>query len=220
MNQITKRIMIYILGTLLLGIGVTFSIKADLGVSPVSSLGYAIALITSISVGTAVFLSNLLFIAVQIILSRKFEAKNYFLQLVSSVLVSAFIDITLALGIFLPEATSWILKIIYLAISLVIIAFGVFFYVNARLPLASYDALVPLVGEKFKLPFGKAKTRCDLINVVVSALICLLFIQSFGSIGIGTFIAAYLTGKIVGIIIKYLKAPLYNWIGFSLEQKR
>ena len=55
MNQITKRIIIYILGTFLLGIGVTFSIKADLGVSPVSSFGYAIALITSISVGTAVF---------------------------------------------------------------------------------------------------------------------------------------------------------------------
>lgn len=117
MNQITKRIIIYILGTFLLGIGVTFSIKADLGVSPVSSLGYAIALITSISVGTAVFLSNLVFIAVQFLLSGKFEAKNYLLQLISSVLVSVFIDFT---------------------------------------------------------------------------------------------------GKIVGVIIKYFKAPLYNWLGFSL----
>lgn len=216
MNQITKRILIYILGTLLLGVGVTFSIKADLGVSPVSSLGYAIALITSISVGTAVFLSNIIFIAMQIILSRKFDAKDYFLQLLSSVLVSGFIDVTLALGVLLPNASSWTLKIIYLLVSLVVIAFGVFFYVNARLPLASYDALVPIVAKKFKLPFGKAKTRSDLVNVVVSAIICLLFIQSFGSIGIGTFIAAYFTGKIVGVIIKYCKAPLYNWLGFAL----
>lgn len=216
MNQITKRILIYILGTFLLGIGVTFSIKADLGVSPVSSLGYAIALITSISVGTAVFLSNIIFIAVQLLLSRKFDAKDYFLQLLSAVLVSSFIDITLALGNFLPDATTWTLRIVYLIISLFVIAFGVFFYVNARLPLASYDALVPVVAKKFKLPFGTAKTRCDLINVALSAVICLIFIQSFGSIGIGTFIAAYFTGKIIGIIIKYLKAPLYNWLGFSL----
>lgn len=190
MNQITKRIIIYILGTFLLGIGVTFSIKADLGVSPVSSLGYAIALITSISVGTAVFLSNLVFIAVQFLLSGKFEAKNYLLQLISSVLVSVFIDATLALGVFL--------------------------YVNARLPLASYDALIPIVGEKLEKPFGKAKTISDLVNITISALICLLFIQTFGSIGIGTLIAAYFTGKIVGVIIKYFKAPLYNWLGFSL----
>ncbi|MER2108843.1 MAG: DUF6198 family protein [Solibacillus sp.] len=216
MNQITKRILIYILGTFLLGIGVTFSIKADLGVSPVSSLGYAIALITSISVGTAVFLSNIVFIAAQVILSRQFEAKNYFLQLLSAILVSAFIDVTLALGVFLPDATTWTLQVGYLIISLFIIAFGVFFYVNARLPLASYDALVPVVAKKFKLSFGKAKTRCDLINVALSAIICLVFIQSFGSIGIGTFIAAYFTGKIVGVIIKYFKAPLYNWLSFPL----
>lgn len=216
MNQITKRIIIYIIGTFFLGIGVTFSIKADLGVSPVSSLGYAIALITSISVGTAVFLSNLVFIAVQFLLSGKFEAKNYLLQLISSVLVSVSIDTTLALGIFLPDATSWTLKFVYLVISLFIISFGVFLYVNARLPLASYDALVPVVGEKLKKPFGKAKTISDLVNITISALICLLFIQSFGSIGIGTLIAAYFTGKIVGIIAKYFKAPLYNWLGFPL----
>ncbi|MER2114425.1 MAG: DUF6198 family protein [Solibacillus isronensis] len=216
MNQITKRIFIYILGTFLLGIGVTFSIKADLGVSPVSSLGYAIALITSISVGTAVFLSNLVFIAVQFLLSGKFEAKNYLLQLISSVLVSVFIDATLALGIFLPDATNWTLKIVYLVISLFIIALGVFLYVSARLPLASYDALIPIVGEKLKKPFGKAKTISDLVNITISTLICLLFIQTFGSIGIGTLIAAYFTGKIVGVIIKYFKAPLYNWLGFSL----
>ena len=216
MNQITKRILIYILGKFLLGVGVTFSIKADLGVSPVSSLGYAIALITSISVGTAVFLSNILYIAVQIILSRQFEAKSYFLQLISAFLVSGFIDITLALGVFLPDAKNWTLRIVYLIISLVIIAFGVFFYLNARLPLASYDALVPAVSKKFHLPFGTAKTRSDLINVAVSAIICLLWIHSFGSIGIGTLLAAYFKGKIVGIIIKYCKAPLYHWLGFEL----
>lgn len=216
MNQITKRIIIYILGTFLLGIGVTFSIKADLGVSPVSSLGYAIALITSISVGTAVFLSNLIFIAVQFLLSGKFEGKSYLLQLISSVLVSVSIDTTLALGVFLPDATGWTLKIIYLLISLFIVAAGVFLYVNARLPLASYDALIPIVGDKLKKPFGKAKTISDLVNISVSAIICLLFIQSLGSIGIGTLISAYFTGKLVGILIKHFKAPLYNWLGFPL----
>ena len=216
MNQLTKRIFIYVIGTFLLGVGVTFSIKADLGVSPVSALGYAISLITAISVGTAVFLSNFVFIGVQIILSRKFEGKQYILQLISSVLVSVFIDLTLSLGSSLPVATTWWMKLIYLAISLVIVSIGVFLYINARLPLASYDAMIPVVGKRLNKPFGAAKTVSDLTNICVSGALCLIFLQTLGSIGIGTLIAAYFTGKVVGFVMKIGREPLYKWLGFPL----
>lgn len=215
MNQITKRIIVYVVGTFLLGVGVTFSIKADLGVSPVSSLGYAIALITTISVGTAIFLTNLIYIALQYLISRKFDGKNYLLQLVSSLLIGVSIDASLALGSILPEASHWGLKIGYLIISLFIVAIGVFLYVNARFPPGAYDALIPVVSEKWHKTFGQAKTISDLTNIAVSGLLCLLFIQTLGSIGIGTIISAYFTGKIIGVLIKHFKSPLYAWLEFK-----
>ena len=53
-----------------------------------------------------------------------------------------------------------------------------------------YDALTYVISEKFNLKFSKAKISSDLINVCVAGAICLIFIQSLGSIGIGTLIAA------------------------------
>lgn len=215
MNQITKRIFAYVIGTFLLGVGVTFSIKADLGVSPVSSLGYAIALITTISVGTAIFLSNLIYIALQYVISRKFDGKHYLQQLISSLLIGVSIDASLMLGSILPPADNWGLKIIYLVISLYIVALGVFLYVNSRFPPGAYDALIPVVSKKLNKTFGQAKTMSDLINIAVSAVLCLVFIQSLGSIGIGTLISAYFTGKIIGGLMRRFKQPLDRWLQFK-----
>ncbi|WP_194841317.1 hypothetical protein [Salinibacillus xinjiangensis] len=42
---------------------------------------------------------------------------------------------------------------------------------------------------------NRAKVTGDLLSVFVAGAICLTFIKSFGSIGIGTLIAAYFIGK-------------------------
>ena len=50
-HTITKRLVLYVVGLFLLALGATFSIIADIGVSPVTSLAYALALLTGLSVG-------------------------------------------------------------------------------------------------------------------------------------------------------------------------
>jgi len=50
-NVTIKRFSLYIIGLFFLALGVSFSIQADLGVSPVSSLAYAFALASGLSVG-------------------------------------------------------------------------------------------------------------------------------------------------------------------------
>lgn len=213
MYQITKRIIIYLVGLFLLGFGVSFSIKAELGVSAISSLGYAITLITGISVGTGMFLSNIVYIAMQVILTKKVELKNYVIQMLAMLLLSVFIDITGSMTSLLPVAQTMGVRILYLAASIVIIAFSAFLYLSSRLPVMPYDSLLPIMSKKFSWTLGKAKTIGDLLNVVFSLAVCIVFLHSFGSIGIGTFIAAYFIGKLLGVIMKYLKAPLTNWLG-------
>nr|WP_309098666.1 hypothetical protein [Fredinandcohnia onubensis] len=50
-NVNIKRLSLYIIGLFFLSLGVSFSIQVDLGVSPVSSLAYAFALASGLSVG-------------------------------------------------------------------------------------------------------------------------------------------------------------------------
>ena len=209
---ISKRLFIYIFGLFLLALGATFSILASIGVSPVTSLPYALALITPFSVGVTTILANIGFIFIQAILLKEIRYKNFFLQLLITFIFGFFMDFTIWLTSILPEANSLWLIILYLVISLVIVACGLLFYFTAGLPTMPYDSLTHVIANKWHMKFSKAKITSDLLNVVLSLALCLVFIQSFGAIGIGTFIAAYGIGKIVGVFLHTFQPRLKQWV--------
>lgn len=201
-----------------LALGVSISIKADLGVSPVSSLAYAIALTFGLSVGITTILANILFIFIQVILHKKVDIRDFLLQLLIGFLFGFFIDATLFLVRFLPTHETLITQFLYLTVSLFIVGGGLLGYLVSKLPLMPYDALTYVISERFKLEFSKAKITSDILNVCVAGAICIIFIGSFGAVGIGTIIAAYFIGKILGIYMKWFKMPLEKWIFNELDE--
>lgn len=213
MNQtIAKRLLLYVVGLFLLALGATFSIIADIGVSPVTSLPYALALVTGLSVGIMTFVANFIYIILQVILLKQIRWKNFSIQLVIAFIFGSFMDVTIWLTKPLPEADSIWLIVLYFVLGLVLVAFALLFYFTSSLPTMPYDSLTYAVANKWNIPFGKTKMVSDMLNVVVSIIICLVFIQSFGSIGIGTFIAAYGVGKLVGVFLTHLQPRLKAWV--------
>lgn len=211
MNTTMRRLCLYIVGLFFLSTGISFSIQADLGVSPVSSLAYAITLVTGISVGAMLVATNILYIMIQVILSKKFSLKDAIVQLTVVFIFGFFTDLTLFLLQFLPAPETLGMRWIYLGISLIAVPIGLLGYFNAKFTLMAYDELTHVISERFNIDVSRAKVSSDLLNVTASALIGLIFIQSFGSVGIGTFISAYLTGKILGWFIKHFQKPIINW---------
>lgn len=211
-NVTVKRMLCYVFGLFFLSLGVSFSIEAAFGVSPVSSLAYAFALTSGLSVGITTVIANILFILLQVILSRRIDIKEYSVQLIIAFLFGFFMDATLFLVQLLPSPNTIFVRILFLMISLFIVGIGLLLYFNAKLPLMPYDALTYVISDKFQLQFTKAKISSDLLNVGVAGAVCLVFIQSFGSIGIGTLIAAYFIGKILGWMMKRWKEPLLKWV--------
>lgn len=207
-----KRISIYLLGMFFLSLGVSFSIQADLGVSPVSSLAYALALTTSLSVGTMTAVANVLFIILQVILNKRFSFRESLVQLIIAFLFGFFVDITLFLTQLFPTPDHFIVRCVYLLISLFIIAIGLLGYFSAKLTLMPYDELTHVIGEKFNIALSKAKISSDLLSVLIAAIICLVFLQSFGAVGVGTFLAAYFVGKILGWFMRHFQKHLTQWM--------
>ena len=212
MNVTMKRLLVYILGLFTLSLGVSFSIQAGLGVSPVSSLAYAFTLTVGLSIGMTTVLANILFIIMQAIISKQVNLKEFMLQLIISFLYGFFMDATLFVIQLFPTPETLINRYIFLIISLFIISIGLLNYFTAKFPLMPYDALTFVISERFKWGFGKAKIISDLINVSIAGAVCLIFIQSFGSIGIGTVAAAYFIGKILGWMMKKYQKPLHQWV--------
>lgn len=211
-NITVKRLFVYIIGLFFLSFGVSFSIQAGLGVSPVSSLAYGFTLTAGLSIGVTTILANVLFIFCQVILNKRIDMKEFTLQLIIAFLFGFFMDATLFIVQLLPTAKTLIVRCVYLVISLFVVSFGLLYYFTAKLPLMPYDALTYVISEQFKWKFSKAKITSDLINVSVAGAVCLVFIQSFGSIGFGTLASAYFIGKILGWMMKNYQQPLKQWV--------
>ena len=207
-----KRLITYITGLFLLALGATFSILAGLGVSPVTSLPYALSLITPYSVGMTTIAANILFIIIQMLLLRTIQWKNFTMQLIITFIFGFFMDATVYMTSFLPVAHSPALIALYFALSLVLVALALTFYFTSTLPMMPYDSLTYVIATKWTMPFSKAKITSDVLNVLVALALCLLFTQQFGAIGIGTFMAAYAIGKLVGLCLAWLQPPVKKWI--------
>ena len=156
-NVTMKRLVLYVGGLFFLTLGVSLSIQAGLGVSPVSSLAYALVLTSGLSIGITTVLANILFIIVQIILNKRIDIKDFILQLIISVVFGFFMDATLFLVQLLPAPESIVLRCVYLIISLFVVSAGLIGYFTAKLPLMPYDALTYVISERFKIKFSKAK---------------------------------------------------------------
>ena len=69
-KNILLRSTLLITGLFFLALGISLSVKADLGVSPISCVPYIYSLVTSLSLGEVTIIFNGLFILMQIALLR------------------------------------------------------------------------------------------------------------------------------------------------------
>ena len=70
-KYVLRRYLLLMAGLSVMAFGVAFSIKADLGTSPISSVPYVVSLFAPLTVGTATIVMHCVFILLQILILRK-----------------------------------------------------------------------------------------------------------------------------------------------------
>lgn len=84
------RLIAYLIGLFIMTIGVSMSVKSNLGVSPVSSIPYTITCITGLEMGKATIVFHIFLVILQILILRKaFKIKNL-LQVIVGVVFGYF----------------------------------------------------------------------------------------------------------------------------------
>ena len=204
MNKTVRgRIIIYLVGIFFMSLGVSLSIYADLGVSPVSSLAYAISLVTGFTVGTITILTHFCYIGLQILISKKIDMKDILVQLLIAFIFGFFIDSSLFLvRRLIPVPSTLPMRWFYLLISLVVVAFGLTGYTNMKFTLMPYDELTQVISNHYQLSYGRARVIGDLANVILALAIGVIFLSSWGSVGLGTIVAAVVVGRMVNVLLK------------------
>ncbi|XMB86521.1 DUF6198 family protein [Mycoplasmatota bacterium WC44] len=214
--MIIRRVAVYVLGLFVLSLGVAFSIISMLGVSPVSSVAYVLNNVTGLTIGTVTIIEFSIYVLIQLLLlKRDFKIKS-FLQVLFGTVFGIFVDLSLFITNTL-EANSMGAQVIYLILSIVLIALGLVLILTADIVPNAPEGLMLAIQKVTKFKFSNIKTVFDSSCVLFSSIVALLLLNSFTDSGIwvGTFVTALLVGKVLGIFMTKLKKPVLAFINVT-----
>lgn len=190
-----KRIFTFVFGLFVMSFGVAFSITSTLGTTPISSMAYALALITNLSVGTTTFLFNAGLIVVQFLILRSQFNKKRLLQLINCVVFGYFTDVAMHFVSFIPFDASIMMCIIYLVLSIFLIALGIFIYLPSNIAPLPGEGCVEAIAIVTNWRFSSVKIGFDATVVSLALIMCWLwYTDVFAAVYIGTVISAFFVG--------------------------
>lgn len=208
-SEIVKRYVLFIISLFFAALGVAFTKRGELGVSPISSVANVMSCkFDSLSLGTWLIIWNGILIVGQIaILGKRFQPIQI-LQVPVSFLFGWFTDLGMWMVSFVP-ADRYPVRLIMVIVGVVILGFGVSLSVIANVIMNSGEAFVKVVSDKLHKEFGNVKIAFDVLCVVLALVLSLLFFH-FAIVGTreGTIISALLTGVVVKFFNGKLKQPL------------
>lgn len=208
-TEIAKRYTLFIISLFFAALGVAFTKHGELGVSPISSVANVMSIkFSSVSMGTWLIIWNCVLIVGQIAILRKSFQLIQLLQVPLSFLFGWFTDFGMWIVSFIP-ADTYTVRLVMVIIGVVILGFGISLSVIADVIMNSGEAFVKAVADKCGKDFGNVKIGFDVLCVVFSLVLSLVFFD-FTIVGTreGTVIAALLTGVVVKLFRGMLKDPL------------
>ena len=214
-----KRLLIYVLGLYIMAIGVVCSSRSALGVTPVSSLGNVLYQI-GVSAGapsfvnlgnctTAVFC---LYLVVEFLILRRDFKPAMLLQVAAALLFGQLVNLASAMLSFLPSPESYVLRLLYLAVSIPLVSAGVMLYLSPNLLAMPGEGLCLAVVQKTGRSMGTVKTFFDCSVVLLSVAVSLLYFRGLVGVREGTVISAILVGFVLKLLQKPFQKPLLRFV--------
>ena len=199
-----KRVFLLIVGLALMALGIAFSIKAELGTSPISSAPYVTSVLSGLSVGVTTILVNTLFILLQIAILRRQYDWFQLLQFPGVIVFGFLIDLA-EYAIHPLLLSNYFEQWVFCVVGIILVALGVSIEVMAKLITTPGEGVVLAVCKVSSIKFGNMKVIFDVSLVCISVLLSLLFLGRLDGVREGTIAAAVCVGLLTKQINKGLK---------------
>lgn len=186
MQNITKKSLIVIIGSMIMGIGVALAIKGGQGADPLSVFWDGLSRTFNISLGNANLLVSLVMLIVAVILDYK---QLNIGTILNPLLLSGTADLIIN-KISTPD--TFILQLLQSLIGVTLMGIGVGLYASADMGKGVYDAIVFSLVDKTKFKLQYIRNTFDAIFLLAGFLLG-------GSVGLVTLIAVLLIGNVISV---------------------
>ena len=206
------RLLFYILGLLIMSVGSNLFLKATLGVAPSCTMALTLSYLSPVhSYALFNFLINSTFLICEAVVLREF-GKIQFIQLGLTFVYSLFIEFT-SYGLFFIEPHGLAAKILLSVIACAVLSTGVGFTISSG--FAVMEGLVKSIAEKKNVSFGAVRVCLEVLFTVCSAVASFVLLPELPSVGIGTVIAAFLSGNITNVFSSLFHKRINAYLGFQ-----
>lgn len=116
-------------------------------------------------------------------------------------------------GLILSQPQSYLLQLFWLAVGMLCVAMGIFFYIAPMLPMLPGEGVMQVISDKFHIPLHWAKMGFDITVTVIALALSLGFFHGLNGLREGTILAALGVGKCLGVFVKLWQPHLDRFIG-------
>ncbi len=227
----------YVLGLLLLALGIILNTKCGLGVSPIISVAYSISTIGSFNFGNTTFMLYTAFVIVEMILHtiryvHEKKAPNGAIFSIKRVLLFDVLQLPLSLVFtrFLNLFSDYIPdfatdcsgsffgtmagRILILFLAIILTGIGAALSLNMRIIPNPGDGIVQAIADFINKSVGFTKNCFDVCNITFTILISLLFTGHLIGIGIGTVFSVIGVGRVIAIFNHFCWDSIARLTGF------
>ncbi len=183
----------YVIGIIILTLGIAFTIQSKFGASPYDALLVGLFNTIGLSVGSWEVIVALVILICNAILQK---ARPEILGLLTAIITGIGIDIWLFLigTFFIPE--QWYSELICFLIGLILIGLGTTIYLRAKFAPMPVDLLMLVIHDLTKLNLLWSRT------IIYFVFLVLAFVFN-GPVGIGTILTVLLGGTIINFFMTF-----------------
>ena len=211
--QVSCRILFYLLGVIILALGLTLNTKTLWGVSAIISVPYTISILSGINFGNMTFIVYTMMVLAQMWIKGKNRTWTDFLQIALSLVFTRLLN--LFNDLIVINNPNMVMKSVLLIIAVLFTGIGAAVTVNMHIIANPGDAFVAAIADRIHKSMGLTKNIVDIICVCLSCCIGLLFSGKISGVGPGTLVSMIMVGRIIAGFNLLLKRRMAVITGLS-----
>lgn len=188
---LARKLVVSMTGLIICGIGVGIFLYSSLGVDPASVFELGIANVCHISYGTSAALINVVILVIVFVLDKSYINLSSLLAIFGIGYTADFMN--RLLGLFLKGELPVAVRLVMIFLGLMIMSTGIATYIRADLGVGAIDLVSEIISHKLHVSYRVVRVSVDVTFVAVGFVLG-------GAVGVGTVIAAFLTGPAVQFV--------------------
>lgn len=210
-KQSIIRWLIYLLGMVVLALGITLNAKAGLGASAIVSVPYTFSKKFDLDYADLTLITYCFLVLLQFIIKGKEKQWTDLLQIAVSLVFTRFMS--LFTNVITYQSGNMVTDIFVLLLAIILTGIGAAMTVDMKLIPNPGDEIVSCISEKTKKELGFCKNCVDATCVGISLVLGLFFGNIFLGVGLGTILSMIGVGRVISVFNSFMKERLVKVSG-------